>query len=296
MNVSHALSSIPENARSQVLRSFLGSPFDFNSIFGAAVSSQFTDVASTPTNLLSLFIQRSGTKSGVLHVGRNMSLSDPESAYKMMTLINNKDVLYKAQYSELHQMGAAVSRMQEAGQNLGNVTTATGNDDIKTSLQGFVNRYNDWIQRFNPDMQNGGLLSGTQAAQVSRHELEQSVKNIFNGAKDGVHGLGDLGISVDPVSQILALDSTKLNPMLASAKPGVVDTIQEFSANFAKSASLLNANNNFIPNQLDNLNRVIRYIKDNSDSLQTEFGTGDAAKPTGQVAQALAAYKQSYSF
>lgn len=296
MNVSHALSSIPENARSQVLLSFLGSPFDFNSIFGAAVSSQFTDVASTPTDLLSLFIQRSGTKSGVLHAGRNMSLSDPESAYKMMTLINNKDVLYKAQYSELSQMGAAVSRMQEAGQNLGNVTTTTGNDDIETSLQGFVNRYNDWIQRFNPDMQNGGLLSGTRAAQVSRYELEQSVKNIFNGARDGMHGLGDLGISIDPVSQMLALDSTKLNSTLASAKPGVVDTIQEFSANFAKSASLLNANNNFIPNQLDNLNRVIRYIKDNSDSLQTEFGTGDAAKPTGQVAQALAAYKQSYSF
>lgn len=296
MNVSHTLSSIPENARSQVLLSFLGSPFDFNSIFGAAVSSQFTDVASTPTDLLSLFIQRSGTKSGVLHAGRNMSLSDPESAYKMMTLINNKDVLYKAQYSELSQMGAAVSRMQEAGQNLGNVTTTTGNDDIETSLQGFVNRYNDWIQRFNPDMQNGGLLSGTRAAQVSRYELEQSVKNIFNGARDGMHGLGDLGINIDPVSQMLALDSTKLNSTLASAKPGVVDTIQEFSANFAKSASLLNANNNFIPNQLDNLNRVIRYIKDNSDSLQTEFGTGDAAKPTGQVAQALAAYKQSYSF
>lgn len=143
-------------------------------------------------------------------------------------------------------------------------------------------------------MQSGGLLAGTQAAQMSRHELEQSVKNIFNGANDGVHGLGDLGISVDPVGQTLALDSARLDAMLASGKQGVVGTLQEFGANFARSASLLNAGNNFIPRQLDNLNRAIHYIDGNGASLRAEFGTGDTAKPAGQVAQALAAYRQSY--
>lgn len=40
--------------------------------------------------------------------------------------------------------------------------------------------------------------------------------------------------------------------------------------------------------------RAIRFIDDNRDSLRAEFGTGDAARPVGQVAQALAAYNSTY--
>jgi flagellar capping protein FliD len=137
-------------------------------------------------------------------------------------------------------------------------------------------------------------LAGTQAAEISRYELEQSVKNMFNGADDGVHGLADLGINVASGSGRLSLDSAKLDAMLASNRHGAVDALQEFSANFAKSASLLNAKNNFIPNQLGNLDRAIHYIADNNAAWRTEFGTGNAAKPTGQTAKALAAYQQSY--
>jgi len=221
-----------------------------------------------------------------------MALADPESAYKMMTVINNKDVYYKAQFSELSQMKSAISRMQEAGQKLGSIALSTGNDSIKSQLHEFVGQYNDWIQRFDPDLQEGGLLSDTQAAQVSRFELEQNVNYRFFGAKDGVHGLGELGINIDPNTRLASLDIAKLDALLATNKQGVVNTVQEFSANFTKSASLLNSDGNFVLKQLDNLNRAIHYIADNKDSLQKEFGTGDAAKPTGQVAQALAAYNQ----
>jgi hypothetical protein len=81
---------------------------------------------------------------------------------------------------------------------------------------------------------------------------------------------------------------------LATNKQGVVDTVHEFSANFTKSASLLNSDDNFIVKQLDNLNRAIHFIADNNASLRAEFGTGNTAKPTGQVAQALSAYNQIY--
>lgn len=224
--------------------------------------------------------------------GRNMALADPESAYKMMTVINNKDVYYKAQFSELSQMKSAISRMQDAGQKLGSIALSTGNDSIKSQLQEFVGQYNDWIQRFDSDLQEGGLLSDTQAAQVSRFELEQNVNYRFFGAKDGVHGMGELGINIDPNTRLASLDIAKLDALLATNKQGVVNTVQEFSANFTKSASLLNSEGNFVLKQLDNLNRAIHYIADNKDSLQKEFGTGDAAKPTGQVAQALAAYNR----
>jgi flagellar capping protein FliD len=223
-----------------------------------------------------------------------MALPDPESAYKMMTVINGDDVYYKAQFSELSQMKSAVFQMQDAGQGLGSISLSTGIDSIKSQLQDFVGQYNRFIQRFDPDMQQGGLLADTQAAEASRFELEQNVNNRFFGAKDGVHGLSDLGITIDSNTRLASLDATKLDLLLATNKQGVVDTVQEFSANFTKSASLLNADGNFILKQLDNLNRAINFITDNKPSLQAEFGTGNAAKPAGQVAQALAAYNQTY--
>ena len=73
-------------------------------------------------------------------------------------------------------------------------------------------------------------------------------------------------------------------------KSGAINTVQEFSGNFAKSAELLNSEGNFIRNRMDNLARVIDYIETNKQSLQAEFGLGDAAKPNSQVAKALAEY------
>lgn len=289
MYISPILSAVAlANVRSPVLGFMPGSTPDFSSFFDSAYSSTFA-----ATDLLSTFMPGSVTRAGAPQAGRNMALYDPESAYKMMTLINNKDVLYKAQYAELSQMGESVAKMEQAGTDL--VSIAGSDADIKSGLQDFVTRYNEWTQRFNPDMQHDGLLAGTQAAQVARYELEQNIKNIFFGAKDGVRGMEALGISVDPDSGTLALDSAKLDAMLASNKQGVVNTLQEFGANFAQSASLLNANNNFIPRQLDNLDRVIDYIAENGTDLRAEFGTGDAAKPTSQIAQALAAYNQHYA-
>jgi flagellar capping protein FliD len=212
----------------------------------------------------------------------------------MMTVINNKEVYYKAQFSELSQLQSYVSKMQDAGQKLGGIALSTGNDDIKSKLHDFVGQYNNWILRFGTDLRQGGLLSDTQAAQVSQYELEQSVKNRFFGIGHGVHGLSDLGIEIDPNTRLASLDSAKLDSLLATNKQGAVDAVQEFSVNFAESARLLNSDNNFVLNQLDNLSRAIHYIADNKDSLQKEFGTGDTANPTGNVAQALAVYNQTY--
>lgn len=289
MNISP--SSIAINIasfKSQALGAMLGSAFGSDASANPLLASN-----GSATDFISL-LTGSSSVTGQSATGRNTALPDPESAYQMMSLINSEDVTYKAQFSELSQMQSAVAQVGDAGQTLGGITAATADDAISAQLQGFVGQYNDWIQQFNPDMQSGGLLAATQAAQVARFELSQSVANILNGAKDGVHGLADLGITIDPKTQLASLDSAKLSALLASNKQGAVDSIQEFSANFAAAANLLDSTGNFIPNQLDNLNRVIQYISKNEVSLAAEFGTGDPATPTGRVAQALAAYNRVY--
>ena len=232
------------------------------------------------------------SSAGLSASGYNMSLFDPQSAYTMMSVINSRDVSYKAQYSELSAMQTAVSGLQNAGQTLSNVSGTQDNEAIKTQLQAFTEKYNDWIERFDATVKSGGVLAGTQAAEVSLYELEQSVENPFNGAAGGFRGLADLGLTIDESSNLATLDTKVLDAALAGNKDGAVKTLQEFAVNFTKAAELLNSPNNFIPNRLDNLDRVIDYVADNKSSLQAEFGLGDAAKPTTEVAKALAAYDQ----
>jgi hypothetical protein len=294
MNISPATLSLSiANFQAQALNAIMNSGPDARGNDTWDIMSQLLGSDSASTDPLA-WLNDSSSVKGLSPTGRNMALFDPESAYTMMSVINNSDVSWKAQFSELSQMQSCVAQMQDAGQSLGSIAPSTGNDDIKSRLQGFADQYNGWIQRFDADMQQGGLLADTQAAQVSVYELDQSIKNIFNGARDGLHGLRDLGFSIDPDTRLASLDSARLDTVLASNKQGAVDTIQEFSANFAKSAGLLNADDNFIPSQLDNLGRAIHYIADNSAALQLEFGTGSPAKPTGQVAQALAAYNRTF--
>ena len=261
------------------------SPFDFLTNTGTQSAT------SDPLSILGLSASGTSGTSPVLE-GRNLSLFDPESACKMMSVINANDVTYKAQFSELSAMKSAVSTVQQAGQTLSKVDESMDSRAIQTQLQAFADKYNEWIKGFDGTAKEGGLLAGTQAAEVSLYELEQSVENIFNGAKDGLHGLRDLGLTIDQNTNLASVDTAKLESVLASNKTGAVHTLNEFGANFARSAELLNSANNFIPNQLGNLDRVIDYFADHKTALQQEFGLGDAPKPNAAVAKALAAYQQ----
>lgn len=258
------------------------------STLGGAVSAAGTERSASGLEAL---LTRAGSAGGLSPTGRNMSLFDPESGFRMMSDINRRDVTYKAEFAEMGDLKSAVAAMQKQGASLAEVDASSSDAEILGRLQGFVQAYNGWIDRFDEALAEGGLLAGTQAAKVSQRALETSVENIFNGARDGVRGMGDLGISIDPVTNMASLDVSKLNGLLAGNRKGVINAIDEFSANFARSAELLNSAGNFIPNRLNNLARVISYLDENKASLQAEFGTGEAARPNGQVAKALAAYQ-----
>lgn len=243
--------------------------------------------------LLSSAAGVSGT-NGVSAAGRNMALFDPESAYRMMTGINRFAVNFKAEASEMSDMKSYISTLQQEAVTLGSTAGSTSNDEIRGRVQAFANAYNGWMQRFGSELQDGGMLAGTQAAKVSQYELEQSIANPFNGAMNGVHGMADLGLSIDPVTKLATVDNARLDATLASNKTAAIDALHEFTAHFAKSAELLNSAGNFITNRLDNLTRAISYIDTNVTSLQAEFGLGDPAKPTGQQAKALANYNATH--
>ena len=236
-----------------------------------------------------------GDKAGGLSSsGRNMALFDPESAFSMMTKINGYEVAFKSQFAELSQLGNAVETMESSGTELMNdVDVSDSHADIKSDLQQFVDSYNAWADRFAPSVAAGGMLDNIQAGEISIYELEQSLGSIFNGAMSGFSGLPDIGVSIDPTTHRASIDTTRLDSALAANKTGVVATIDEFAANFAKSADMLNQKDNFIPRQLNNYSGAIEYIASNRSSLEAEFGSGDPAKPTNTQAKALAAYARA---
>ncbi|MEI7431563.1 MAG: flagellar filament capping protein FliD [Betaproteobacteria bacterium] len=290
---SSSLSVQMASMRAQTVNSLIGSVFSDSQNNTSSAFNALTGTQSSSTDPLSQ-LGLSNSTQGLSATGRNLSLFDPQSAYSMMSIINSQDTLYKAQYSELSAMQTAVRGMQQAGTTLAGTDATMSNEAITTRLQDFANKYNEWSTRFEGTVQTGGVLAGTQAAEISLYELENSVGNPFNGAKDGIHGLKDLGLTINPATNLASLDTTKLDAMLSSNKQAAVDAIDTFSANFAKSAELLNSPNNFIPNRLANLDKVITYVDKNETSLQAEFGLGDPAKPSANVAKALAAYNQTY--
>ena len=280
------------NFRTQMLTALTDSAANDGASFGGIMSQlQAGGDGSSAANSLSMLGAGNTPASG----GLPGSSGGPASGYAMMTRINGLDVLYKAQYSELNEMENTLPQLQAAAQHLGAVDGATANDGIAAQLQSFVREYNAWVQRFKPDVQKGGVLAGTQAAELSLYELNQSVTDPFIGAKDGLHGLASIGISIDPTSKLMSVDATQLDAALANNKPGVVAAVDAFSANFAEAARLLADNGNIVRNRLDNLNGAITYIDGNAQAWQSEFGSGDPPNPTGQVAQALAAYRSTSS-
>lgn len=274
-NIALQLASVRGDALSTLIGTdSAGSTASFADILGLAGNSVATDGRDT---------------------GRNMGLRDPEAAYSMMTKINRWEVDFKAQYAELDAMSSALEHMEAAGGALADIDAGDADTAIIERMQAFIEEYNAWEDRFDDTVAQGGVLDDVQAAEVALHALEVSLSSIFHGAAEGVRGLGELGIAIDPVTKQASLDASKLEATLASNRTGAMAAIDAFSAHFAKSADLLNAEDNFMVHALDNRSRAIQYIADNQAAWQQEFGTGKAAEPAGATAQALAAYNAAFN-
>ena len=275
--------------QSQVMGQLTGSSSADSSSIDAITGPQ----ASSATDMLSM-LNHVNSVHGLLAPGRIKTLKDPESGYQMMSIINQAGVQYKAQFAELDQMKTAVGQLQQQAGNLSGTTSSTDNATIKSNLQAFADQYNGWVDRFGPDVNQGGVLANVQAAKVAMTGLDHTLEDRFYGAADGLHGLSDLGLTIDPKTGRASLDTTKLDAALTSNKQGVANALQAFGERFDKVSDRLTADHNFLSNRLDNLHRAIQYIDDHQTDLAAEFGTGDTATPSGALADALAWYQQHY--
>lgn len=291
-------------AASLALRLAEGRSESFSAFLGALSSDKGGDALSA---LLGQFAGKTDAAGGAMSIpessggglsasGRNLSLFDPESAYRMMTEINRRDQVYKAQFFELNEMKQGLGEMQAAGEGLADrvagMAAAADGTALTEELTAFVGQYNEWVGRFGDSVGAGGLLAGTQAAEVSLRALRQSIENPFHGAAGGIDGMADIGLEIDARTGRAALDGERLRAALSSNPEGVLAAVGELGEHFARSAGLLVSENNFIPNRLQNLDRAIDFIADNQSSLQAEFGLGDAPRTSAQVTRAVAAYER----
>lgn len=253
--------------RTQMLGSLTNLGSDSGSSFGDIMSRFQAGRDNSPSAL---------TANSSAGVNAAVALGDTQSAYAMMTRIDGLDLAYKSQYSELSQIDSYLPRLEEAARQLGMTAVAEANDSIAAKLQDFAQQYDAWIQRFKPDMQRGAVLANTQAAEIPIYELDQVIENRFIGAKDGFHGLADLGVGIAPTTGLMSVDTRLLGAALRNNKQAVVDTVKEFSAKFAASANLLASDDNLIRRRLNNLNTAISYIAGNIGGWQQEFGRGGA--------------------
>jgi hypothetical protein len=277
--------------RPQAMRALMAGGADFTSLFNAASAALLPGQLAT-TNAVndigSLLATAPTSKTNALSAtGRNMALFDPESAYAMMTSINNKEVVYKAQSASLQDMRTSLTGMTALGRTLADLPQTASPAELRSAMQNFADRYNSWRQEFDGAAQSGGLLADTRAAKVARYELDQSVRNMFLGADEGFRGLKDLGFDMSAATHRVTFNSVRFDAAMAANPQGVATTLREFGTNFSTSAKLLASEGNFITNQLKNLDRVMSYIGENRSALEQEFGTGDPAKPNRQVAAVL---------
>ena len=281
-SIAGHIASIKTDALSPLLNPKAGSSFDIAQLASGYINSQSGLTGVDGVNAV----------PGLSAIGRNMALSDPESAYKMMTDINRRSVEYKAQYATLSDMQTGVGQLSQAAEQLGKITAESPFSTVKSQLQSFADQYNSWRRTYDADSQNPELLGNTQAAQAARHTLQASISNPFHGANQGLQGLAALGLEIDPVSKMAKLDVTKFEQTWAQQPANATAAINDFSANFSAAANLLTANGNFFQKQLSNLDRAIGYIQSNQTALQTEFGLGDPPKLSTRLSQALAEYQK----
>jgi flagellar capping protein FliD len=209
----------------------------------------------------------------------------------VVTIINRTDVSFKAQFSELSELKSTLAREGESAQQLASLDEKSSSAEIKSKLMEFIAAYNAGVNRFAPDVAQGGVLEASHEAERARFATRRDIADPLVGALDGLRGgMSALGVAVDPKTGLASIDETQLDNVLAQDTDNDVHTIVDFANRFAQTTAKLNSTGNAQDKQLTNLDRAIHWIADNRESIAQEFGPGAAAKPNNAFAKAAAAY------
>ncbi|MGL4996503.1 MAG: hypothetical protein ACRC6G_10090, partial [Deefgea sp.] len=131
-SIAGHIASMKTDALSPLLNPKAGTGFDIGQLASGYISSQTGVTGVDGINAI----------PGLSAIGRNMSLPDPESAYKMMTDINRRSVEYKAQHATLADMQSGVTQLSQSAVQLGNITAESPFSTVKSQLQSFADQYN----------------------------------------------------------------------------------------------------------------------------------------------------------
>lgn len=211
----------------------------------------------------------------------------------MVTVLNRVEVTFKAQYSELEQLTTILKQEQALARPLAAVDANTSNEDIKAALQHFVTAYNNGVNRFTPEVQQGGILEGSWEAARARFATERDISYLLTGSEVGVKGgLASMGITTDHNTGLASIDMSMLDAALAKDKSKAAYAVKDFGAAFIATVDSLTAADHAQLRQMDNLQRAVQWIAANRDSVQKEFGPGLAATPNDAFKRAAARYDQ----
>lgn len=249
----------------------------FNSIL-----DQFSAVPETPA-----------LPTSTKPTGLDASQAFSKPGQNMVTVLNRVEVTFKAQFSELGEMRKSLGQEQDAARQLSALDASSADADIKLALNNFVASYNAGVNRFAPDVAQGGILEGSWEAARARFATERDINYFLNGAEAGHKGgLAALGIVTDPATGLASIDEAQLNAALATDKGGAVAAVTDFGATFVSTVADLNAPDHAQVNQMANLDRAVHWIDANKAAVQKEFGPGAAATPDDAFARAASQYDQ----
>jgi hypothetical protein len=213
---------------------------DFSSSLSAQLAALQTSPASSPFGPIF-----NGSKPSSA-VDSSRGLTDLRSILDRLQSTQELPANWRklTEHPEMAKIKDGMAAIQAAGKSLDNVSTSTDIESIKTYLQTFAAKYNEWISGVGGTTKSDALQAGVQTANASLNKIGQSIEKIFGSTKDSFHSLHDLGFSVDPNTNLASIDTSKLDALLITQKDAAINSIHQFSADFAKTIEPLNLASN----------------------------------------------------
>jgi hypothetical protein len=234
-----------------------------------------------------------GLPTSTTPTGLDSSQAFSTPGQNMVTVLNRVEVSFKAQYAELGHMRQTLIQEQDAARKLIDFNAQSDATELKAALNDFVASYNAGVNRFAPEVAQGGILEGSWEAERARFATERDISYLLTGSEVGVKGgLASLGITTDRKTGLASMDESMLDAALAKNKGTTITAINDFGKAFVLTVDNLNAVGHAQLRQMDNLDRAVHWIDANRAAVQKEFGPGAAATPNDAFAKAAARYDQ----
>lgn len=225
----------------------------------AALLTGATQAPSSPGSL--------GALSGPSRITDSLG----DGSDKLLAAINAKQKGYTLEISELGKMHDAIASLGTTTENLLALTPQTSDQQVTTSLRGFVDQYNSWDKKFDADVAKGGILEDSMPANMARFSILRDVNSTFNGrGNDGLgKGMSELGIEVGKDGQIV-FDEKKLGAALGSDRTAAMKTISNMAATLSDTTKMLDSDGKPLANRVGRLNDALGWIDDHKPAITAQ--------------------------